>query len=434
VIVYGQAGLTLATTHTIRIGGDFVLIKGSTLSHSNNTALQNFAADLDVTGLFELRSGATMTALGRGFNGGAVNLAGAGPGAGGGTSVNSTGGGGGGHGGAGSAGSGGSGGSANDSATNPVLLGSGGGGGRIGAGTGRVGGNGGGLFRVAAQTMKILGLINVNGADGISGTGAGGGGAGGGVNLTAAVFSGTGTLTARGGAGGDSIGGGGGGGRIAIDITASGSACDLTYDVSGGTGTAASGADGTVSSTATIVAPAAFTGLNATTGTIHWTWSLSNGAGSYQLFSSTGGLGQSPVLSAQTSFYTAADLPANTTHTFLVRALSCGQNTDSASFALSTLPKPPATLTSTFLAVNASSMTLAWAALAAAPQEDSSEGYRLDASTAPNFTGTVASSVTPNVLLSTLTVSTLLPNTTYYFRAAALNWAGALSSFTALGS
>ncbi|MEK7717580.1 MAG: fibronectin type III domain-containing protein, partial [Pseudomonadota bacterium] len=434
VLIYGQSGLTLATTYTIRIGGDLVLVKGSSLSHRNNATLQNFAAILDVTGLFELRSGATMTAVGRGFNGGAANLAGAGPGDGGGTSLNNTGGGGGGHGGAGSAGTGGAAGAANDSATSPVLLGSGGGGGRIGAGTGRVGGSGGGLFRVTAQTMKILGLIEVNGLDGISGTGSGGGGAGGGVNLTAAVFSGTGTITARGGAGGESLGGGGGGGRIAIDITASGSACDLTYDVTGGTGTAASGADGTVSSTATIVAPAAFTGLNATTGTIHWTWSLTNGAGSYQIFSSTGGLGQSPVLSAQTSFYTTTDLPANTTHAFLVRALSCGQNTDSASFALSTLPKPPATLASTFLAVNASSMTLAWAALAANPQEDSSEGYRLDASTAPNFTGTVASSVTPNVLLSTLTVSSLLPNTTYYFRTAALNWAGALSSFTALGS
>ncbi|MEK7389191.1 MAG: fibronectin type III domain-containing protein, partial [Elusimicrobiota bacterium] len=434
VIIYKNAGLTLATTNLILLNGDLIMVSGSSLSHRNNATAQNYAVNLNVSGLFDLRSGATVAVSGVGYKGGAANVTGSGPQGGGGTSINNTGGGGGGHGGAGSAGTGGSGGAANDSPTSPAILGSGGGGGRIGVGTGQAGGAGGGLAVIAAQTMNILGRIDADGKDGGLGAGSGGGGAGGGVRLTAQVFSGTGTIAARGGAGGDSLGGGGGGGRVSIDIAASGSACDLSYDVSGGTGTSASGAAGTVSSTATIIAPAAFTGLNATTSTIHWTWALSNGAGSYQIFSSTGGDGQSPVLSAQTSFYTATDLAANTTHAFFVRALSCGQNTDSASFSLSTLPKTPLALPQAFLAVNASSITIAWSSLPAAPQEDSSEGYRLDASTAPNFTGTVSSSVTANVLLSTLTVSALLPNTTYYFRVAALNWAGALSSFTTLGA
>jgi hypothetical protein len=434
VIIYRQSGLTIGTTHTIRITGDLTLMQGSTLSHRDNGTLQNFEADFDVAGTFDLRSGATMTAVGLGFNGGAANLAGAGTGGGGGTSVNNTGGGGGGHGGAGSAGTGGSGGSANDSAVSPALLGSGGGGGRIGAGTGRVGGGGGGAFLVQAQTIKIYGLIDASGFDGGSGTGSGGGGAGGSVKLTAQVFEGTGTIKARGGPGGDTLGGGGGGGRVSIDITASGSSCDLTYDVSGGTGTAASGANGTVSSTVTIVAPANFTGLNASSSAIQWTWTLSQGAGSYQVFSSTGGSGQSPVLSAQTSFYTTTGLLANTTHAFLVRALSCGQNTDSSVFALSTLAKQPQALAQAFPAVEQSQVTAAWAALPASPQENSSRGYLLQASTAPDFTGALLSSATSNVALSTLTISSLLPNTTYHFRTAALNWVDAPSSFTTLGS
>ena len=70
----------------------------------------------------------------------------------------------------------------------------------------------------------------------------------------------------------------------------------------------------------------------------------------------------------------------------------------------------------------------------------SSRGYRLETSST-NFGvvspgGATISSVTSNVALSTLTVFSpaLLANTTYYFRAAGLNWVGAVSSYTALGS
>ena len=380
VILYKGAGLTLGTTHTVRINGDFTMVSGSSLTHLSSGTQQNYEVDLDVAGLFDLQEGATMTATAMGFQGGGPNQAGAGTGAGGGTSINNTGGGGGGHGGAGSGGTGGSGGGANDSATNPVLLGSGGGGGRIAAGTGRAGGKGGGLFIVRAQTMRVYGRIEADGGHTISGTGSGGGGSGGGVNLAAAVFYGTGTLSARGAPGGSTLGGGGGGGRVSVNITQSGSACGLTYDVGGAMGTASSGSNGTVSSSDTIQAPANFLGLNPSSYSVHWNWFLSNGAADYQIFSSTGGAGQSPLLSAQTTSFTTLDLAANTTASFFVRARSCGQSADSALLSLATLAKQPLPPAQAFLQVNASSATVAWAARPLVPQAETAEGYRLEAS------------------------------------------------------
>lgn len=71
------------------------------------------------------------------------------------------------------------------------------------------------------------------------------------------------------------------------------------------------------------------------------------------------------------------------------------------------------------------SVTMNWAPLPTAAQQGSSrscEGYGLEASTAADFTGTVFSSITPSVGLSTLTVDGLFGDTTYYFRVASLNW------------
>ena len=64
-------------------------------------------------------------------------------------------------------------------------------------------------------------------------------------------------------------------------------------------------------------------------------------------------------------------------------------------------------------------------------------GYRLEASTASNFTGTLFSSQTAQVLLSTLSVSGLLSNTTYYLRVGTLwnyatYYASAISTSTAI--
>ncbi|TPW18980.1 MAG: psrP, partial [Elusimicrobia bacterium] len=260
------------------------------------------------------------------------------------------------------------------------------------------------------------------------------GGAGGAVNLTAAVFEGTATVKARGGPGGAIKGGGGGGGRVSVSVTQSGSACSLTYDVAGGTGASVSGGAGTVSSTDTLSAPAGFAGASPGTGTVSWSWGLVPGADSYQVFSSTGGLGQSGLLSALTSVYTTPDLLANTTHQFFVRARSCGASADSSAVELATLAQAPQALAAAFLDVGPSSVTARWAARPPSPAADSSEGYALEASTAADFTGTLLASSTPNVLLSTLTITGLYPNTTWYFRATSLNWAGSTGPYTSLGS
>ncbi|MBI5244337.1 MAG: PQQ-binding-like beta-propeller repeat protein, partial [Elusimicrobia bacterium] len=126
---------------------------------------------------------------------------------------------------------------------------------------------------------------------------------------------------------------------------------------------------------------------------------------------------------------------ANTTHSFLARCKSCGTSADSALYALATLAKQPLALEKTFTAVSQSSATVAWAARLASPLSESAEGYRLEASSTAFAVGTlVVSSETPNVLLSTLTISGILPNTTYYFRVASINWASSLSPYTSLGS
>ena len=149
-----------------------------------------------------------------------------------------------------------------------------------------------------------------------------------------------------------------------------------------------------MSSTDTLSAPAGFA-ASPGTGTVFWGWGLVQGADSYQLYSSTGGLGQSGLLSAQTSAFTTPDLLANTTQQFFVRARNCGAFADSATSELATLAQAPQALATAFLDVGPSSVTARWAARPAGPAEASAEGYALEASTAADFTGTVLSSSTP---------------------------------------
>jgi hypothetical protein len=96
-----------------------------------------------------------------------------------------------------------------------------------------------------------------------------------------------------------------------------------------------------------------------------------------------------------------------------------------------TLTSTPAMLTTRFLNVYATSVTVAWAALRAGPPSSATcEGYSLEASST-NFSalspgGQVYSSVTYRVSQSTLTVYSpaLDSAATYYFRVGALNWSG----------
>src|SRR5258708_36406584 len=68
------------------------------------------------------------------------------------------------------------------------------------------------------------------------------------------------------------------------------------------------------------------------------------------------------------------------------------------------------------------SLRVNWNLFAGGSGANTATGYRLEVSTDPTFVPLAGSSVTLNVNLSTLTVSSLIPATTYYLRAGGLNW------------
>jgi phosphodiesterase/alkaline phosphatase D-like protein len=450
--VYKNATLTQGISAPLAFAGDVSFQTGATLTHSAiGTSPPTAEVNLSVAGTFTLSAGATIAVSGLGYNGGNANQNGTISGAGGGNvgAATQDGGSGGGHGGPGGAVGSEAGGLVNDTVTNPTAPGSGGAGGRR-TGTG---GAGGGLVIVSAGSMQFDGLIQADGADGTAGqtgrTGrtAGGGGSGGGVNLSADYFVGAGTVSVVGGVGGtdgdgaNNPGGGGGGGMVSVAVGFSGDACDLTISTAGGLsggGSAYNGGDGTFSSTSTVQAPAGFSGVDHDSTTILWTWSLSDHGKSYQVLASTGGA-VSPVLGASAVSYLETGLLSNTTFTRFVRVYGCNSSADSSSDALATLAAPPAAAASPILSIGTDRIQAAWIAYPA-PQSASAEGYRLEASST-NFGallpgGVTVSSETPSVYASTLTAvfPPLDANTTYYLRVAAYNWAGELSSYTALGS
>lgn len=140
-----------------------------------------------------------------------------------------------------------------------------------------------------------------------------------------------------------------------------------------------------------------------------------------------------PPLAAQS--YLVGGLLANTTYFFRVWSANIGLNYSpiSAGASVATLAQAPAANPPALLGVFLTSATAQWAALAAAPSSATAEGYRVEASSTNFGAGTVYSSATLAVAQSTLTVSGLSQNTTYYFRVASLNWASA-PNYTTLGS
>ncbi len=206
---------------------------GGKLTHAPNSSGVSSELALNVSGDFNLQSGASINADGLGFAGGGVRTVGFGPGGGSGTSTNI--GAGGGHGGAGGVGGGGSsGGGIYDEMMSPADFGSGGGGDSHNGG----GAGGGAIVLQVAGTLTLNGAVSANG---VSGGGSswfmdgGGGGGGGTVNIAAGTLTGSGTLGANGGAGTPYGGAGGGGGIIALSYaTKTGSPA---YSVLGGGGT-----------------------------------------------------------------------------------------------------------------------------------------------------------------------------------------------------
>ncbi len=127
------------------------------------------------------------------------------------------------------------------------------------------------------------------------------------------------------------------------------------------------------------------------------------------------------TLPAVTVSTTLAELASNTTYYYRAGALNLpGMPNLVEPRSFTTLSPIPQNLTR--IAVADGSAKLAWKALAAG----AAQGYRLEASTT-NFIagGLVHSSVSYRLDLSTLTLTTIDPNTTYYFRVGSLNKAGA---------
>jgi phosphodiesterase/alkaline phosphatase D-like protein len=124
---------------------------------------------------------------------------------------------------------------------------------------------------------------------------------------------------------------------------------------------------------------------------------------------------------AQASELTVFGLDTNTTYYLRAGALWSATTYYANTTPASTSTLALATQNAAIAGVFNTSVTVNWTALAVSPSSMSAEGYRLDASTAADFTGTIFSSVTPNVSLSTLTVSGLASATTYYFRVGSVN-------------
>lgn len=112
--------------------------------------------------------------------------------------------------------------------------------------------------------------------------------------------------------------------------------------------------------------------------------------------------------------------------TFYARVLAVNVNGVPSAYltgaATSTLTDPPTAAGTPFAFVGASSVSVNWTALPLVPAESSCEGYVVEASTAPNFSGTRYSARTSNPSETSLPVAGLLQDTTFYFRVGALNW------------
>ena len=169
------------------------------------------------------------------------------------------------------------------------------------------------------------------------------------------------------------------------------------------------------------ITPSSFTAVFTTSLTVHWDTTFPDGAPYFTRLSSGpwensfSGNKSSDTYNLSAGF---TGLDPNTTYYLKVATDATGPYT-----ILNSSPTlAPLVVAPTIYVVNGGSITANWNPLPAAPQSASAEGYRLEASSAANFSGTIFSSVTRNVALSTLTVLGLDGSTTYYLRVASLGW------------
>lgn len=174
--------------------------------------------------------------------------------------------------------------------------------------------------------------------------------------------------------------------------------------------------------------------------TITVSWTSTPGTNGFEVDASTAATFTGILFSTSTTntsatsltVSSAANLSPNTTYYLRAGAISGATN------YANTVPASTSTLTSLLISPQIyhtliSSTVVNWVAFSSGPGTNTSEGYELDASTASNFSGTLTSSVTYNVSLTTLTINGLEGDTTYYLRVGGLNWNGVVN-YSSVGS
>jgi len=491
---YGGGGLTLANgdilSGTYTNISSFTVPAGVTVVVAANASGPNltvYAATVSISGVLDGsgrgqpggNGGQVASGAGQSGTGGGPSSIGAGGGA-----AATKGGGGGGAGGAGGSGGGDSGGAgalgraaggtgygSTGTVTSPVsaddlFQGSGGGGGganpTIGGGSGA---SGGAAIYIEAASMTITGSIMVDGSTAAAVTApaattvheGGGGGGGGGTILLRALnilsLSDGSILSAKGGGGGNvsslpsnnlkAPGGGGGGGRVKLfyRLSAFGSvALSTAAGVAGGlggfTGTVdastppIAGSIGSVSFGVVASSPTSLAVSGVHPSSISWTWGATpdfgDAAGTqlYRVFPSTV---TAPFPAPQTTSVivgvTEQALTPNTTYSRFVTAFTdWGDSVPSNIVSTHTLAEAPDS--PAFTSVSATGLTLSWAGAA----NPSYTVYEAHVGTSAAFAAPVSTSFA--AIVSSAPAG-LTPNTTYYFRARAVNLDGVATQFFA---
>ncbi len=132
--------------------------------------------------------------------------------------------------------------------------------------------------------------------------------------------------------------------------------------------------------------------------------------------------------STANSFADFTGLLANTTYHARVKTNSAAPPSPDSGFTslggASTLALAPTAAGVPLYFVAFTSAAAQWTPLASGPQSVTAEGYRLEASTASDFSGTLLSVSSAGPAASQLTLAGLSRATTYYFRVGSLSWDG----------
>ncbi|MFC2091238.1 fibronectin type III domain-containing protein [Elusimicrobiota bacterium] len=170
----------------------------------------------------------------------------------------------------------------------------------------------------------------------------------------------------------------------------------------------------------------AFVDIFSSSATVAWT--LLNDATGYNLVCSTlsttppvGIFASTTTSGVSATTGTLTGLWPNTTYYFFTKAYGLGQESlYSSSIATSTLADP--VTSAQIYAVYYTSVTLNWAKHPATPSSSTCEGYTVQASSISDFSSIYKSTSTTDINITTLTVTGLSDDTTYWFRIGSLNW------------